>query len=199
MGHPVMNGTARCTHCCRRGLGFDSWCFLYRVPKWSCNRGCALLFQKFSLLTKIAENRDISQVNWSWELEQLQGAPYRVHHTGCTRCTHPVALLREQPIWRLTSSLTRKYGMRELRERPWGEPPGARHAQRTFSTTTTPTRTSIFIVTLLFDIIMEFLNSSYSKSLPNFTYFRNTSSATLHYLIAGSFWDPVLGYPTSRV
>ena len=38
---------------------------------------------------------------------------------------------------------------------------------------------------------MEFLNSSYSKSLPNFTYFRNTSSATLHYLIAGSFWDPV--------
>ena len=31
----------------------------------------------------------------------------------------------------------------------------------------------------------------FSKSLSNFTNSRNTSSAALHYLIAGSFWDPV--------
>ena len=38
----------------------------YYVPRWSRNRGCARRFQKFSLLTKIAKNRDRSRDKLIW-------------------------------------------------------------------------------------------------------------------------------------
>ena len=34
---------------------------IYYVPRWSRNRGCVHLFPKFSLLTKMSENRDRSR------------------------------------------------------------------------------------------------------------------------------------------
>ena len=65
---------------------------LYYVPIWSRNRGCARRFQKFSLLTKIAENCDRSRVNWSCKQTKFCAlsvirenlSSYRVHRTGCT-------------------------------------------------------------------------------------------------------------------